>query len=51
MRTPPRLVARTLAVTCITVTVILSVVFIVLTVAVRERVRASETEKLQVSEA
>jgi putative nucleotidyltransferase with HDIG domain len=47
---PPRLLARTLAVTFITVAVILAVVFIVLTVDVRERVRTSETEKLLVSE-
>jgi putative nucleotidyltransferase with HDIG domain len=50
VRTPPRLVARTLAVTFVTVAVILSVVFIILTVEVRDRVRAAETEKLQVSE-
>jgi putative nucleotidyltransferase with HDIG domain len=47
---PPRLVARTLAVTFVTVAVILSIVFIVLTLDVRDRVRASETEKLLVSE-
>ena len=49
MTHPPRLVARTLAVTFITVAVILSVVFIVLTVDARERVRAAELEKLRVS--
>lgn len=32
MNTPPRLVVRTLAVTLITVTAILSIVFIVLTI-------------------
>ena len=50
MKAPPRLVARTLAVTFVTVAIILSLVFLVLTVDVRDRVRASETEKLQVSE-
>jgi hypothetical protein len=50
VRTPPRLVARTLAVTFVTVAIILSLVFLVLTLDVRDRVRASETEKLQVSE-
>ena len=50
MRNPPRLVARTLAVTFITVSIILAVVFIVLTVDVRERVRTAETEKLRVAE-
>ena len=49
MKTPPRLVARTLAVTFITVAVILSVVFIVITLDVRDRVRAAETDKLVVS--
>lgn len=47
---PPRLIARTLAVTFITVAIILSVVFTVLTVDVRERVRTAETEKLRVAE-
>ena len=50
MSNPPRLVARTLAVTFITVSVILAVVFIVLTVNVRDRVRTAETEKLRVAE-
>ena len=50
MKPPPRLVARTLAVTFVTVAIILSLVFLVLTLDVRDRVRASETEKLQVSE-
>mgnify|MGYP003694353673 CR=1 FL=1 len=50
MRTPPRLVARTLMVTFITVAVILTVVFIVITLDVRDRVRAAETDKLKVSE-
>jgi putative nucleotidyltransferase with HDIG domain len=49
-KAPPRLVARTLTVTFITVAVILSVVFIVLTVDVRDRVRNAESEKLLVSE-
>jgi putative nucleotidyltransferase with HDIG domain len=50
VKAPPRLVAHTLAVTFVTVAIILSLVFLVLTVDVRDRVRASETEKLQVSE-
>jgi putative nucleotidyltransferase with HDIG domain len=50
VRNPPRLVARTLAVTFITVSIILAVVFIVLTVDVRDRVRTAETEKLRVAE-
>jgi len=49
VKAPPRLVARTLAVTFITVAIILSLVFLVLTLDVRDRVRAAETEKLQVS--
>ena len=49
-RRPPRLIARTMAVTFLTVAIILSVVFVVLTLDARERVRTSETEKLQVSE-
>ena len=48
--TPPRLIVRTIAVSFITVAVILSLVFIALTVDARDRVRAAETEKLQVSE-
>ena len=50
MRTPPRLIARTLAVTLVTVTVMLSVVFIVLTIETRDRVRAAETSKLDATE-
>jgi putative nucleotidyltransferase with HDIG domain len=50
MRRPPRLVARTLAVTFVTVAIILSIVFIVLTVDARDRVRTSEIEKLRVAE-
>ena len=50
MRTPPRLVARTLMVTFVTVAVILAAVFIVITLDMRDRVRAAETEKLRVSE-
>ncbi len=50
MKTPPRLVARTLAVTFVTVAIILSLVFLVLTLDVRDRVRTFETEKLQVAE-
>jgi putative nucleotidyltransferase with HDIG domain len=49
VKAPPRLVARTLAVTFLTVAIILSLVFLVLTLDVRDRVRAAETEKLQVS--
>jgi len=48
--TPPRLLARTLTVTFVTVAVILTVIFIVITVDVRDRVRAAETDKLRVSE-
>ena len=50
MSTPPRLLARTLAVAFVTVAVILSVVFIVLMVDARDRVRATEIEKLAVAE-
>ena len=50
MKAPPRLVTRTLGVTFITVAVILSVVFTVLLVDARDRVRAAELEKLQVGE-
>jgi putative nucleotidyltransferase with HDIG domain len=49
-KTPPRLLARTLTVTFGTVAVILTVAFIVITLDVRDRVRAAETEKLRVSE-
>jgi len=47
---PPRLVARTLAVAFITVAVILTVVFLVLMVDARDRVRAAEIDKLGVAE-
>ena len=50
MRRPPRLVARTLAVAFITVAVILTVVFLVLMVDARDRVRAAEIDKLGVAE-
>ena len=49
MRRPPGLAARTVAVTFITVAVILSIVFIVLVVDARDRVRAAETDKLEIS--
>lgn len=47
---PPSLVARTLTVTFTTVAVILTLVFIVLTVDARDRVRDAERDKLAVSE-
>lgn len=50
MRNPPRLVARTLGVTLATVSVILAVVFLVLTLDARERARAAEIAKLQIGE-
>ena len=50
MKTPPRLVARTLTVTFAMVAVILTVVFVVVTLDARDRVRAAETDKLRVSE-
>lgn len=50
MKAPPRLVARTLAVTFVTVAIILALVFLALTLNVRDGVRAAETEKLQLSE-
>ena len=50
MRKPPRLVAHTLAVTFITVAIILSVVFVVLMVEARDRVRNVEIDKLRVAE-
>ena len=50
MKTPPRLLARTLTVTFLMVAVILAVVFVVITLDVRDRVRAAETDKLRVSE-
>jgi hypothetical protein len=46
---PPRLVARTMGVIFATVAVILLIVFIVLVVDARDRVRAAETAKLDVS--
>jgi putative nucleotidyltransferase with HDIG domain len=49
VRRPPGLAARTVAATFITVAVILSIVFIVLIVDARDRVRAAETEKLEIS--
>jgi putative nucleotidyltransferase with HDIG domain len=49
VRTPPRLIARTLAVILVTVMAILSVVFIVLTIETRDRVRTAESEKLRIS--
>jgi putative nucleotidyltransferase with HDIG domain len=48
--TPPRLIVRAIAVTFVTVAVLLTVIFVVVTVDARERVRASETEKIQMSE-
>ena len=50
MRRPPRLLSRTLAVAFVTVAVILSIVFIVLMVDSRDRVRSAEIEKLSVAE-
>jgi putative nucleotidyltransferase with HDIG domain len=50
VRTPPRLATRTLAVTFLTVAIILTVVFVVLTLDARDRVRTAETEKLRVAE-
>jgi putative nucleotidyltransferase with HDIG domain len=50
VKTPPRLVARTLTVTFATVAVILTIVFVVITLDARDRVRAAETDKLRVSE-
>jgi putative nucleotidyltransferase with HDIG domain len=49
VKRPPGLVARTLAVTFITVAVILTIVFIVLVVDARDRMRQAETAKLDVS--
>ena len=49
MKHPPRLVARTMGVIFITVAVILLIVFIVLVVDARDRVRAAETAKLDIS--
>jgi hypothetical protein len=50
VKTPPRLIARTLTVTFAMVAVILTVVFVVITLDVRDRVRAAESDKLRVSE-
>jgi putative nucleotidyltransferase with HDIG domain len=47
--TPPRLLVRTIAVSFVTVAGVLSVVFTLVTVDARDRVRSSETEKLQTS--
>jgi putative nucleotidyltransferase with HDIG domain len=49
-RRPPTLLSRTAAITFATVLVVLTVVFVVLTIDARDRVRASEAERLQVSE-
>src|SRR5688500_12422705 len=49
MTGPPRLIVRTMAVTFVTVAVVLSIVFIVLTVEARERVRSAEIEQLRAS--
>jgi putative nucleotidyltransferase with HDIG domain len=46
---PPGLAARTVAATFITVAVILTIVFIVLIVDARDRVREAETDKLEIS--
>lgn len=50
MKKPPRLIVRTLTVVFVTVAVILSIVFMILMVDTRERVRAAEIEKLRVAE-
>jgi putative nucleotidyltransferase with HDIG domain len=50
VKNPPRLIVRTLAVTLVTVSVILAIVFLVLTLDVRERARATEIAKLQLGE-
>ena len=49
MRRPPRLVARTLTATFLTVAVILFVTFVQVSLETRERVRSAETDKLEVS--
>ncbi len=51
VRRPPGLAARTMRVTFITVAIILSIVFIVLLVDARDRVRAAETDKAAKSSA
>ena len=50
MRQPPRLLARTLTATVLTVAVILLVTFVVLMMDTRDRVRRAEIDKLQISE-
>ena len=47
MRRPPGLAAKTVAVTFVTVVIILTIVFIVLIVEARDRMRDAETEKLR----
>jgi putative nucleotidyltransferase with HDIG domain len=49
VKQPPRLVARTMAVIFATVAVILLIVFVVLVVDARDRVRGAEIDKLEVS--
>jgi putative nucleotidyltransferase with HDIG domain len=49
VKRPPGLAARTVAVTFITVAVILTIVFIVLVVDARDRVRQAESDKLDIS--
>ncbi len=49
MKRPPGLAAKTVAVTFVTVAIILSIVFIVLIVDARDRVREAETAKLAAS--
>src|SRR5919112_1685445 len=50
MKHPPTLLARTALATFVMVCGVLAVVFVVLLVQTRNRVRTAETEKLQVSE-
>ena len=50
MKRPPRLIARTLTMTFVTVAVILSLVFVVLTLEVRGRVRSAEISRLGLTE-
>jgi putative nucleotidyltransferase with HDIG domain len=49
VRRPPGLAARTVAATFISVAIVLSIVFIVLIVDARDRVREAETEKLDIT--
>ena len=49
-RRPPRLVVKTLAVTFMTVFVLLAVVFVVVTFSVREQVRQAVTTSLESSQ-